>query len=53
LRNGGALEKHGLYLLAEGAHVPFFDAAHLGVELPLQFFLEGDDFDKMRLTQLS
>lgn len=47
LRDGGALEEHGVDLLAQGADAPAVDPAHLGVEVALEVVLERDDLFEM------
>lgn len=42
LRDGRALEEHPADLRLHRAGAPALDAAHLGVELPLQRIVDGD-----------
>jgi hypothetical protein len=52
LRQRGALEQHAADLLAQRAHVPTLDAAHLGVEVAGQRVLERQQLDEVAPAQL-
>jgi hypothetical protein len=53
LLNGRAQIKLAADALAQCAHTPALDAAHLGVELTFQRLFERQDFDEMAPAQFS
>jgi hypothetical protein len=52
LRQRGALEQQAADLLAQRAHVPTLDAAHLRVKIAGQRILERQQLDEMAPAQL-
>jgi hypothetical protein len=52
LRQRGALVQHAADLLTQRAHVPAFDAAHLGIEVAGERVLERQERMKVGPAQL-
>lgn len=50
---GGALKQHRIHPLAQGAHAPSFDAAHLGIEVSGERVFQVDQLQKVAPSQLS
>lgn len=48
-----ALKKHPVDFVTQGSDAPTLEAAHLGIEIPLEGIFEGDQRDKVGPAQLS